>query len=67
MAGPFVVEKGKTGKFSLRSGKSQVVLTSETYETKASAMNGIESVRKNSQSDAASRGKRRRTPARTSF
>jgi uncharacterized protein YegP (UPF0339 family) len=54
MAGTFVVEAGKTGKirFNLRSGNHQVILTSETYDTKASAQNGIESVRKNSTDDA---------------
>ncbi len=54
MAGSFVVEKGSTGKFrfNLRAGNNQVILTSEAYETKASALAGVESVRKNSQSDA---------------
>lgn len=49
MAGTFVIEVGKTGKyrFNLRSGNHQVILSSETYETKAAAENGIESVRKN--------------------
>ena len=49
MAGTFVLEVGKTGKFrfNLRSGNHQVILTSETYESKAAAHNGIESVRKN--------------------
>jgi uncharacterized protein YegP (UPF0339 family) len=53
MAGSFVVAKGKSGKFrfNLRAGNSQVILTSETYETKASALKGIESVRKNSQTE----------------
>jgi uncharacterized protein YegP (UPF0339 family) len=53
MASSFVIEKGKTGKyrFNLRAGNSQVILTSETYEAKASAETGIASVRKNSQDD----------------
>jgi len=54
MAGTFVIEKGSTGKFrfNLRAGNNQVILTSEAYETKASAENGIASVRMNSQDDA---------------
>jgi uncharacterized protein YegP (UPF0339 family) len=53
MAGTFVIEVGKTGKyrFNLKSGNHQVVLTSETYESKAAAENGIESVRKNATDD----------------
>lgn len=54
MAGSFVVEKGSTGKyrFNLRAGNNQIILSSETYETKSSALGGVESVRKNSQDDA---------------
>jgi len=54
MAGKFVLETGKSGKyrFNLRAGNSQVILTSETYEAKAGAENGIDSVRTNSQDDA---------------
>ena len=54
MAGTFVIEAGKTGKirFNLRAGNHQVILTSETYDTKASAQNGIESVRKNATDDS---------------
>ena len=54
MAGTFVIEAGKTGKirFNLRSGNHQVILSSETYDTKASAQNGIESVRKNATDDS---------------
>jgi uncharacterized protein len=54
MAGTFVIETGKTGKFrfNLRSGNHQVILSSETYDTKAAAENGIESVRKNATDDA---------------
>jgi uncharacterized protein len=49
MAGKFVLKKGTTGKFrfSLLSSNGRVVATSEAYETKAAAMRGIESVRKN--------------------
>lgn len=54
MAGTFVIEAGKAGKirFNLRAGNHQVILSSETYDTKASAQNGIESVRKNSTDDS---------------
>ena len=54
MAGTFVIEAGKNGKirFNLRAGNHQVILSSETYDTKASAQNGIESVRKNSTDDS---------------
>lgn len=54
MAGTFVIEVGKSGKFrfSLKSGNHQVILSSEQYEKKSAAEKGIESVRKNSASDA---------------
>jgi uncharacterized protein len=54
MPGKFVVKKGTTGKFrfSLLSTNGQVVATSEAYNTKASAMGGIRSVR-NLAADAA--------------
>ncbi len=47
MPGKFVVKKGSTGKFrfSLVSTNGQIVATSEAYNSKASAMNGIKSVR----------------------
>lgn len=47
MPGKFVVKKGSTGKFrfSLVSTNGQVVATSEAYNSKASAMNGIKAVR----------------------
>ena len=47
MPGKFVVKKGSTGKFrfSLLSTNGQVVATSEAYNTKASAMGGIRSVK----------------------
>ena len=54
MAGSFVVTAGSSGKvrFNLRAGNNENILTSESYEAKASALNGIESVRTNSQDDA---------------
>jgi uncharacterized protein YegP (UPF0339 family) len=49
MPGKFVLKKGTTGKFrfNLHSTNGKVIATSEAYETKAAAMRGIESVRKN--------------------
>jgi uncharacterized protein len=49
MAGKFVLKKGSTGKyhFNLVASNGQVVATSEAYESKASALNGIESVKTN--------------------
>ncbi len=54
MAGKFEVFKDKKGetRFRLKAGNGQIILASEGYKRKASCMNGIESVRKNSQSDA---------------
>ncbi len=47
MPGKFVVKKGSTGKFrfSLVSTNGQIVATSEAYNSKASAINGIKAVR----------------------
>lgn len=49
MASKFELKKSKDDKFvfNLLAGNGQVVLTSEIYESKASALNGIESVKKN--------------------
>jgi uncharacterized protein YegP (UPF0339 family) len=49
MAAKFVLKKGSTGKFrfNLVATNGQVIATSESYETKASAVNGIESVKRN--------------------
>jgi len=54
MAARFVLKKGSTGKFSfsLVATNGQVIATSEAYESKASAVNGIESVKRNA-ADAA--------------
>jgi uncharacterized protein YegP (UPF0339 family) len=48
MAGKFVVKKGNSGKFhfNLIASNGQVIASSENYETKSSAMNGIESVKR---------------------
>lgn len=49
MAGKFELYKDKSGKFRfrLKASNGQVIATGEAYETKASAVKGIESVRKN--------------------
>ena len=49
MAAKFVVTKGKSGQhhFNLKAGNGEIIATSESYKSKAAAMNGIESVKKN--------------------
>ena len=49
MPARFVLKRGSTGKFhfNLLATNGQVIATSEAYESKAAAMNGIESVKKN--------------------
>ena len=49
MAGKFVITKDKGGeyRFVLKAGNGEVIAQSEGYVAKASALNGIESVRKN--------------------
>jgi uncharacterized protein len=53
MAGKFTLEKGSSGKFhfNLHAANGQIIATSQTYESKESALHGIESVRNNA-SDA---------------
>ncbi len=48
MPAKFVVKKGSSGKFrfSLHASNGEIIATSETYGSKASCMNGIESVRR---------------------
>ena len=48
MPGTFEVSKAKDGQFyfRLKAGNGQVILASEMYQAKASALNGIESVKK---------------------
>jgi len=50
MAGKFEIKKSASGKFhfNLKAGNGQIILSSEMYDTKAAAENGIESVKKNS-------------------
>ncbi|MEL7370595.1 MAG: YegP family protein [Myxococcota bacterium] len=49
MAGKFDLKKSSNGKFmfNLKAGNGQVILTSEMYEARSGAENGMESVRKN--------------------
>ena len=49
MAAKFVLKKGSTGKFRFNLGapNGQVIASSEAYESKASAINGIASVKRN--------------------
>ena len=53
MAAHYVLSNSKDGQvmFNLKAANGQIVLTSERYTTKAAALNGIESVRKNSPLD----------------
>lgn len=52
--GTFLISKRKNDEFQfvLKAGNGQVILASEGYKTKAACVNGIESVKKNSQTDA---------------
>lgn len=54
MAGQFELKKSSNDKyfFSLLAGNGQTILSSEMYDTRASALAGIESVRKNAGDDA---------------
>lgn len=49
MAGKFELYTDKAGKyrFRLKAGNGEIIASSEAYESKAGAKNGIESVRKN--------------------
>ena len=49
--GKFEITSRKNGEFqfNLKATNGQVILTSEGYKTKASCLNGVESVKKNSQ------------------
>src|SRR6185295_16136759 len=53
MAAKYELKKASDGQFvfNLKAGNGEVILTSERYKAKASATNGIESVRKNSPLD----------------
>jgi uncharacterized protein YegP (UPF0339 family) len=49
MAGKFEIYTDKSGKFRfrLKAGNGEIIASSEAYESKASAKNGVESVKKN--------------------
>lgn len=49
MSGKFDLKKSTNDQFyfNLKAGNGQVILTSELYKAKSSALNGIESVQKN--------------------
>jgi uncharacterized protein YegP (UPF0339 family) len=49
MAGKFEIYADKGGKlrFRLKAGNGEIIAVGEAYESKASAKNGIESVKKN--------------------
>lgn len=51
--GTFELKKAENGKFhfNLKAGNGQIVATSQMYASKESALNGIESVRKNAADD----------------
>ena len=54
MAAKFELKKAKSGQFhfNLKAGNGQIIATSEMYESKAAALNGIESVRTNAKGAA---------------
>ncbi|RIJ14934.1 DUF1508 domain-containing protein [Henriciella mobilis] len=54
MAGKFELYSDKAGefRFRLKAGNGEIILSSEGYKKRASAMNGIESVKKNAANDA---------------
>ena len=49
MPGKFVLTKSKNGQyhFVLKAGNGETIAQSEMYSSKAAALNGIESVKKN--------------------
>ena len=51
--GKFEITSRKNGEFqfNLKATNGQVILTSQGYKTKASCLNGVESVKKNSQDE----------------
>ncbi len=53
MAGWYEITQANDGqyRFVLKAGNGEIILNSELYKAKASAVNGIESVQKNSSDD----------------
>lgn len=54
MAGKFEVYKDKAGKFRyrLKAGNGQIILSGEAYSSKSACIEGVESVKKNSQKES---------------
>ncbi len=54
MGGKFELLKSSSGnfRFNLKAGNGQIILSSESYETKAAAQNGAESVKKNASDES---------------
>lgn len=54
MAAKFEIKKGSSDKyrFNLKAGNGEIILSSETYQSKQGAENGIESVKTNAPNDA---------------
>ncbi len=54
MPGKFEIKTGKSGKFSfnLKASNGQVILSSETYDSRKGAEGGIASVKKNASNNA---------------
>jgi len=54
MAGKFEMVKSKNGKFrfNLKAGNNQVIITSQLYEKRISATNGIKSIKNHCGDDA---------------
>ncbi len=54
MSGKFEITKAKNGKFmfNLKASNGEVILTSQMYEARTSAQQGIESVKANAAQDA---------------
>jgi len=54
MSAKFELKQGGSGQFmfNLKAGNGEVILTSELYHQKESALGGIESVKKNAPGDA---------------
>ncbi|MBB1518841.1 YegP family protein [Aquipseudomonas guryensis] len=55
MASKFVLKTASNGQFhfNLHAGNGEIILSSEQYKAKQSALDGIESVRKNAQREGA--------------
>ena len=53
MSGKFEISKSKNGKFmfNLKAGNGQVILTSQMYDAKSDAIQGIESCKTNAAAD----------------